>query len=205
VKNIAKFIIELKEIFINENLIQVFKNNKLDKDIKSFTNNLKNISNKFHNIVRDDIEFFLVQMECMNDFLERGSTKILTRQMSMKPIIRRGSIRIPRTSSTQNFIINPINFSIINTTEKRNKNTIQSEYSDLFDEYAILSIIEHSTYDPYKLKKIITWRKKIIEIAKNNGLLVAKILSTNTIRKLEIDDFDIIEVEFINLGKFDLY
>jgi hypothetical protein len=196
VKNLAKFVNELRDIFIRDNLIQVFKNNRLDRDIAIFFDNLKNIASKHQNILRDyNIELFMVQMECIDDFLEKGTFKLLTHELNITPI-QKSSKKISRILFQKElfYITHPIEFSINNTGDKKYKNSIQTEYSDLFDEYAILSIMEHSVNDPYKLKKIISWRKRIIEIAKSNGLLVAKILSANTIRKLEIDDFDIIEV-----------
>ena len=50
--------------------------------------------------------------------------------------------------------------------------------------------------------KLIKWRKKIIEIANNNGWIVAKIIAANTMKKFEINENDIIEANLTFMEQF---
>jgi ribosomal protein S8 len=78
--------------------------------------------------------------------------------------------------------------------------------SDPFDEDGVLSLIDQSVMcnNMERAKSIILWRKRILEISKNNGWVVGKILAFNTIRKLEINDQDIIEANLLFMEKYNL-
>jgi hypothetical protein len=78
--------------------------------------------------------------------------------------------------------------------------------SDPFDEVGILSLIEHNlnTHNFDRVKKIIAWRKRILEISKNNGWVVGKILALLTIDKFEISDHEIIEANLKFMDKYNL-
>jgi hypothetical protein len=76
--------------------------------------------------------------------------------------------------------------------------------SDPYDETEILNLIQYNIEkDNLSLViKLILWRKRILEISKNNGWIVGKILSKTTLNKLEIKDSDIIDANLTFLDKF---
>lgn len=85
--------------------------------------------------------------------------------------------------------------------------------SDPFDEHVILSLIQNlikneknaKNFENFdKIYKIINWRKKILEISKNNGWVVGKILAYNTVKSFEIRDSDIIEANLTFMDKFNI-
>lgn len=106
-------------------------------------------------------------------------------------------------SSTKKQFKDDGNFNnLINS--KNSFNTV----NDPHDEYGVLSIIEfYLNKDQDNLdsiKKIIKWRKRILDISMNNGWVVGKILASNTVRNFQITDDDIIEANLTFLDQFNI-
>jgi hypothetical protein len=72
------------------------------------------------------------------------------------------------------------------------------------DEYSILSGIEYllSNNNAVQCLKLIKWRKRIIEIANSSGWIVAKILASNTMKKFEVNENDIIEANLTFMEQY---
>jgi hypothetical protein len=199
VKNITKFINELRDILSNNNnLINYIKNNREDTDVSNFYENLKLITLKNPNLQRDiHIELFLVQLDIIDE--DKGNYRLLHTYDNPRSRFTSRCDVLPLNFKKESFKMMKTSFDIISEEKNSFQILSSSDYknTDYIDEYAILSLIENSIKDIDKLKRIISWRKKILEIAKSNGILIAKIISKNTLKKLEVSDFDIIEVYFI--------
>lgn len=106
-------------------------------------------------------------------------------------------------------------FNIISPIKKLTEPKIESaiilheannNYSDPYDEYPILALIEYHIRNNNmdKVVQIINWRKKILEVSKNNGWIIGKLLASNTIKKLEVNEFDIIDANLSFMEKFNI-
>ena len=186
VKNLTKFIIELKDIFSqNNSLINYIKNNREDSDVSNFYENLKLVALKNPNLQRDiNIELFLVQLEIIEE--DKSCYRLLHTFENPRSRSSRCDV-IPPNFKKESFKMTKTSFDIIRD-EKSSFQIISTDYknSDYIDEYAILSYIENSIRDTDKIKRIILWRKKILEIAKSNGILIAKIISQKTLKILKL-------------------
>jgi hypothetical protein len=107
--------------------------------------------------------------------------------------------KVELQTSTYDFVITPVKQkkSTANalSTKIENQKNISS---DPYDEYSILALLDYTIKesDFEKVNKIINWRKKILEVTKIHGWIIGKILAANTLTKYEINDIDIIEVNF---------
>jgi hypothetical protein len=172
-------------------------------------NNNENLLNKLNDIESKLANF----MESKNS--NTTPIKIFNKNVSQLP-----QVELQKMTTSEFCIFSPKkienkneNFSVdANLSDMLLINSENSFFavSDPSDEYSVLNLIEsylnfEDKFDKVLLRKVINWRKRILEISKRNGWIVGKILAANTIKNFEFDDRDIIKANLIFMEKYSLF
>jgi hypothetical protein len=213
--SLTKIVNEICELFSKQSYMTLINTNRDNKEVKGFLGNLIELTNRNPNLLNDTlIELYLSHLGLTDNVTLDKNFKLLNLHSSSRRVSKaRGSkdvILLPcnnvKTSSWDIADLQTSNYNFIITSgeNKRKKQEIDTISFDHFDEYAILALIDYHIKEKNmdKASRIISWRKKILEVMRINGWVVGKILAANTLDTYQITDMDIIEANLNFMENF---